>query len=118
MSTTTGTLLSELVKTRSPRVEKLRDKCVEAVPQICTERARLITEAYRLHSSQPIMMKRAKSLDHILNHMSIYIQEGELLVGNHSSLLRAAPVFPEYDVEFRERDRFVPHPPGRSISNH
>jgi formate C-acetyltransferase len=40
------------------------------------------------------------SFERIINQMSIYIQENELIVGNHSSQSRAAPLFPEYDVEF------------------
>ena len=113
MSKESGMLLAELIQKRTPRVENLRDKCVEAVPQICTERARLVTEAYRFYSSQPIMMKRAKSLDHILNHMSIYIQEGELLVGNHSEPPESGPRVPRVRRGVsRERDRLVPSCPG------
>ena len=36
----------------------------------------------------------------VLENMSIYIKEGELIVGNQSSDVRTAPLFPEYAVEW------------------
>ncbi|MCK5105146.1 MAG: formate C-acetyltransferase/glycerol dehydratase family glycyl radical enzyme, partial [Cyclobacteriaceae bacterium] len=47
-----------------------------------------------------------------LNEMSIFIDEGELIVGNHSSQLRAAPIFPEYAVSWivKELDEFDKRP--------
>jgi formate C-acetyltransferase len=82
------------------RIQVLRQRCVDAVPEVCVDRARLITEAYGEFEAQTIQMKRALAFEKILNEMSIYIQDGELIVGNHSSKLRAAPIFPEYDVSF------------------
>lgn len=95
-----GELTEELMHHTPERTKRLRQRCVEAIPEVCVDRARLITEAYQEHSAQPVTVKRAFALEKILNEMSIYIQDGELIAGNHSSKLRAAPVYPEFDVEF------------------
>ena len=47
--------------------------------------------------------------------MSIFIEPGELIVGNQASKLRAAPIFPEYAVEWilKEIDEFDKRPGDR-----
>ena len=93
-------LMEELIGYIPKRTKELRQRCVDATPEVCVERARLITEAYEEYGSLPVTMKRAMTFEKILNEMSLYIQSGELIVGNLSSKLRAAPIYPEYDVEF------------------
>ena len=39
-------------------------------------------------------------LEKILQNMPIYIEEESLLAGNQASINRAAPVFPEYTMQF------------------
>jgi pyruvate formate-lyase/glycerol dehydratase family glycyl radical enzyme len=82
------------------RIRRLREKILNIKPSVCTERARFYTEVYREHIHTPVILKRAYALERTLNHMSIFIEDGELIVGNHSSRLRAAPVFPEYAVQW------------------
>jgi len=88
----------------SPRVGRLRSKCISAIPEMCVERARLITESYRETESLPVAIKRAKALENILAKTSIFIYPDELIVGNHSGKLRAGPVFPEFDVGYIEKE--------------
>ena len=73
----------------SPRVGRLRSKCISAIPEMCVERARLITESYRETESLTVAIKRAKALENILAKTSIFIYPDELIVGNHSGKLRA-----------------------------
>jgi len=97
----------ELVETRagiSPRVCALREANIRAQPEICPERAVIITNSYKENESKQINIKRALALADILDKMSIYIEEGELIAGNHSSKPKAAPVFPEFDVNYIERE--------------
>ncbi len=66
---------------------------------------------------ETIILRRVKAFRKVLQEMSIYIQEDELLVGNLASKPRAAPVFPEFGVEWiadelsqfsrRSHDRFL-----------
>ncbi|MBZ4653916.1 MAG: pflD [Peptococcaceae bacterium] len=77
------------------RVKSLR-KRLRSFPQaICVERAVLITESYRETEGEPMVIRRAKALSRILEKMSIYIGDGELIVGNQASAPNKAPVFPE-----------------------
>ncbi len=49
---------------------------------------------------QPIVKRRAESFYEVLNRMTIFVREGELLVGNQASSVHAAPVFPEYSTDW------------------
>jgi choline trimethylamine-lyase len=49
------------------------------------ERSRLLTEAYKMTENEPIVIRRAKSLKHILSNMTIYIQKHERIVGNYAA---------------------------------
>ena len=82
------------------RVARLKARFLETKPTLCVERARFYTEVYALHSAEPVVVKRAIALAETLRRMTIRIDDGELVVGNQSSALRAAPVFPEYAVDW------------------
>jgi pyruvate-formate lyase len=49
------------------------------------ESARLVTESYRQTENQPMVLRRAKALAHILKHMTVYIRPDEMIVGNYAS---------------------------------
>ena len=90
------------------RVENLKRRLRDTKPSICVERARLVTEAYQECAVEPPVLLRARSLAHILKHMSIYIADDELIVGNHACAYRKVPVFPEFGANWilREMDTF------------
>ena len=109
--------MSEHFGALNPRTEKMRSRILSAQPAICTERAMLTTDSYRSHEQEQVVLKRAYMLDHVLRGMSIYIDPDGLIVGNQASADRAAPIFPEYamdwvvaeldDFDKREGDRFA-----------
>ncbi len=82
------------------RVRRLRERLLDTIPSLCTERGLLITEAYQKYAADPPVLRRARALAHVLDHMTITIDEGEIIVGNQASAPRAAPLFPEYAVGF------------------
>lgn len=82
------------------RIASLREKILSTKPTVCTERARFYTEVYKENEDQPVIIKRALALQKTLEKMSIFIDDGELIVGNQSSSHRAAPIFPEYAVDW------------------
>ncbi len=84
----------------STRIQTLRERVLSAKPTICTERAKFYTTVYKENEDQPVIIKRALALEKTLKEMTIFIDKGELIVGNHSSQLRAAPIFPEYAVDW------------------
>ncbi|MDY6912900.1 MAG: glycyl radical protein [Planctomycetota bacterium] len=94
------------------RGAKLRQQVFADKPEVCSERCRIITELYRQTEDKPAVIRRACALKKILNEMSIFILDGELIVGNHASKPRSAPVFPEYSVDWilREMDEFDTRP--------
>jgi len=84
----------------SERISGLREKVLRTKPSVCTERAKFYTQAYAENEDKPIILKRAIALEKTLLGMTIFIDEGELIVGNQSSQHRAAPIFPEYAVDW------------------
>ncbi|MCK4516196.1 MAG: hypothetical protein KAU31_13120 [Spirochaetaceae bacterium] len=97
------------------RIRILRDEVLSAPSTICLERARCYTEVYRANADKPIAIRRARALDKTLREMTIFIEDGALIVGNQASRLRAAPIFPEYAVEWIEKeiDEFEQRPGDR-----
>ena len=94
--------------TLTKRMKDFREEVLDEKPYIDAERAILATEAYKENLNQPRVMVRAKMLEKILNHMSIYIEDKSLLAGNQATKNRNAPIFPEYTMEFviNELDQF------------
>lgn len=96
----------------SERISKLKKGVLSAIPTICTERAGFYTEVYQDFKASPVILKRAYALEKTLKRMTIFIIDGELIVGNQSSKLRAAPIFPEYVTSWiiNELDEFDKRP--------
>lgn len=82
------------------RIQKLRDGLFENIPNICPERAVIFTESMKKTEGQPNVKRRAQSLYDVLDSMTIFVRDGELIVGNQASSVRAAPVFPEYSTDW------------------
>ncbi len=86
------------------RVQKLRERLLNTTPQVCADRARLVTEAYQMYQADSPVLRRAKALAHVLDNMTVFIAPGELIVGNQASSARAAPIFPEYSTHWIEEE--------------
>ncbi|MCP4753128.1 MAG: hypothetical protein GY866_19745 [Proteobacteria bacterium] len=63
--------------------------------RICVERPRLLTESYRTTEGEPMVVRRAKAIAHILDNMTIFIQPWERIVGNFASHKDALQYYPE-----------------------
>ncbi len=95
----------------------MRERILGVQPTVCTERAVLATEAYREHEMDQVVLRRAWMLDRVLRNMTVYIGDDSLIVGNQASSDRAAPIFPEYAMDWvideldkvdkRDGDRFT-----------
>lgn len=99
---------TEYFGTLTKRMKDFREEVLDEKPYIDAERAILATEAYKENLNQPRVIVRAKMLEKILDHMSIYIEDKSLLAGNQATKNRNAPIFPEYTMEFviNELDQF------------
>lgn len=94
--------------TLTVRMKEFREEVLDEKPYIDAQRAILATLAYKENLNQPRVMVRAKMLEKVLDHMSIYIEDKSLLAGNQATKNRNAPIFPEYTMEFvmNELDQF------------
>ena len=78
----TGNIFMGEDVTRSARIESMRERLLEAVPQISSDRAVLITEAYKKYNNETVYVKRAKALAELLEKLPVAILDGELIVGS------------------------------------
>lgn len=94
--------------TLTERMKEFREEVLDEKPYIDAQRAILATLSYKENLNQPRVMVRAKMLEKVLDHMSIYIEDKSLLAGNQATKNRNAPIFPEYTMEFvmNELDQF------------
>jgi len=125
--------------TMTDRVRRLRQQSLDAAPRISTERAELLTDFYAAEEgkhSVPVM--RALAFRHLCENKTVYIGDGELIVGERGPEPGAVPTFPELtchsveDLEIlsvrpktsyavdddgirRYRDKVIPYWRGRSI---
>ena len=93
-------------------MREYRDRVLSMPSAICLDRARIVTEADRRHQDKPVVLRRALALQAVLEQMPIFIDPAEWIVGNQASTHRAAPLFPEYAVDWilAEMDEFDKRP--------
>ncbi len=80
----------------NPRTARLRQESLDAIPTISAERALVLTDFYREHLgrlSTPLL--RARSFLHICARKTLYLGEGELIVGERGPVPKAVPTYPE-----------------------
>ncbi len=96
----------------TPRVQELRKRIRTEKPNICLERARLVTEAYKQNPLEPAILRNAHVFEHYLDNCTQLINDGELIVGNIAERFRGIPMFPEWSVDWviDEIDEFETRP--------
>ncbi len=111
--------------TMTERVARLRQQSLEAVPAISSERAELMTDFYQQNLgmlSAPV--RRALSFQYLLEHKTITIGAGELIVGEKGTAPKATPTYPELcchtlqdleNLHSREKISFVAGPETRQV---
>jgi formate C-acetyltransferase len=84
----------------SEKILKLKEKVRNSPLNISLERSLLYIESYKKTESQPVILRRAKALKHILENISIKVDPGEKIVGSRTPYPRMGlPAF-EGDVEW------------------
>ncbi len=98
--------MTELNLTFLPeRIKAHKAALVQIVrPPVCTERAQHYTAMYQQHQDKPLPVRRALALAYHLANRTLWIKHDELIVGNQASQVRAAPFFPEYTVNWIEKE--------------
>jgi formate C-acetyltransferase len=108
------------------RTKKLNEEVLAVEPEICVERARLVTESYKKTENEPMVIRRAKALANVLENQTIFIHKDQLIAGVQASKLRSSPLFPETEANYlkkemdlfdkREQDRLiVPEPVKKEL---
>ncbi|WP_024613350.1 glycyl radical protein [Clostridium sp. Ade.TY] len=89
---------------KSSRITRLVDNLFKKMPEIESDRARLLTESYKMTEGEPIIVRRAKAFSHILKNIPIIIRDYELIVGSATLSPRSCQVFPEFSYEWLEKE--------------
>ena len=108
----------KVYKRTSKRIEALKERFYTDKMYLDTQRALLVTESYKETEGEPILIRRAKTLEKILANLNVIILPEELIVGcQNGSSPRSANVFPEMatywiedeldEFETRPQDKFI-----------
>lgn len=63
---------------KSDRIKRLVDHLYAKMPEIEAARAELITESFKATEGQPVVMRKARSFEHILKNPSDHYQTGRI----------------------------------------
>ena len=81
------------------RVSKLKEEFFAAPNAWNLERARLVTAAYRDNPTENPGVQQALALAKVLDEKTIFIRDGELVVGNYAARLGDYEMYPEYTFQ-------------------
>ena len=77
------------------RIRKLRQTSLDTKPWISTERAEMMTEFHKHSREVSVPVHRALAFKYQMENKTIYIGEGELIVGERGPAPKATPTYPE-----------------------
>lgn len=89
---------------KTDRIPKLVENLYAKMPEIESARAKLITESYKQTENEPMIIRRAKAFQHILENIPIVIRDGELIVGSTTIAPRGCQTYPEFSYEWLEAE--------------
>jgi pyruvate formate-lyase/glycerol dehydratase family glycyl radical enzyme len=84
------------------RVGELREK--QRIPELCIERAGLLTESYKATEGETAVIRQAKALEKVLKGITISIADDELIVGRATSKPVAGILTPEVQWQWYEEE--------------
>jgi formate C-acetyltransferase len=73
---------------------------IDAVPYVESERAVLVTEAYKETEGLPAITRRAKAVEKIFNNLPVTIRDDELIVGAITKNPRSTEICPEFSFDW------------------
>ncbi|TET16287.1 MAG: formate acetyltransferase, partial [Dehalococcoidia bacterium] len=93
-------------KGESLRFKRIKQELFSTPVCLCPERAYLITDYFKRHDdrSEPMVIRKAKALRHLLRHKSVRIYPDELIAGNMGSKRISALIQPELSGVFMGSD--------------
>ena len=82
------------------RNRKFRERLILTDPTVCPERAEIWTRVFKENENAHPLEKAALALEAVLNEMTIFIDDDELIAGNQGSSLRATTLNPAVNTWF------------------
>ncbi|MEM2867943.1 MAG: pyruvate formate lyase family protein [Candidatus Bathyarchaeia archaeon] len=79
------TFTVRLSERNEKRIKKLMAKIVREKFPLCTDKVRLIVEAYRMTEGYPEIIRQATAIAHVLDNIPIWIDDDEQIVGHGAS---------------------------------
>lgn len=79
------------------RIARLREESINTQVVLSSERARLLTEFYQSEqaTSKSIPVQRALAFKYLMEHVSLPVEEGQLIVGMRGPGPKKVPTYPE-----------------------
>jgi formate C-acetyltransferase len=100
-----------------PRIDQAVKRLREIKPSVCLEKAKIMTEVFMETESEPMVIRRAKAFREVCRRKTIFINDGELIVGHPASNVNAAALDPDVKywvlseeidtINLRETDQFL-----------
>ena len=91
------------------RINRLRRSFLEKGFWVDSERAVLVTEAYQANEDKPQVIRGALALKNVLENVHLDIEDEQLIAGDVAAPFKAAPVYPEFSVDWII-DELLHHP--------
>jgi formate C-acetyltransferase len=89
---------------RSSRVEKLISHLYAKLPEIESARAVILTQSFMETEALPMVLRRAKAFEAILDRIPIIIRDNELIVGSSTIAPRGCQTYPEFSYKWMEAE--------------
>ncbi len=112
-------LAVEAAQPKRARIQRMLEGFRDKPIRLNVERARLLTESMKSTEGQPMVLRWAKALAHILENHPIHIEDDEMLVGSAGPPGRYAVVYSELVGPGRfytHPHELVPSKPGDAIT--
>jgi len=79
------------------RIAKLREESVSTEVKVSVERAKLITEFYKGEAAKgkSILVQRALAFEYLMEHVSLPVEDGQVIVGIRGTGPKEVPTYPE-----------------------
>jgi len=82
-----------MISINKGRVGELREK--RRIPELCIERAALLTQSYKDTEGEAAVIRQAKALEKVLKEITVKIEDDELIVGRATGKRIAGILIPE-----------------------
>ncbi|MBQ9765391.1 MAG: glycyl radical protein [Lachnospiraceae bacterium] len=87
---------------KSARIDRMIEYLYSKMPEIEADRAELVTESFKETEGLPMITRKAKAFEHIMDNLPIVLRPEELIVGSATINPRGCQVFPEFSFSWLE----------------